>query len=135
MSEMRIHKGIAYEGVGKVIRSHIVNYADTDITQATVTAITYLVDQYDSEREAEGDSGATSIQVEVTAGSVASLVFNTLQAWDVDDDGYNFQLTLPAASFPTGNKWNRVEVWIDPTSGEDFCGGIWIFEVKATGKD
>jgi hypothetical protein len=135
MSEMRIHKGTAYEGVGKVIRSRIVNYADTDITQASVTAITYLVDQYDSEREAEEDSNATSIQTITSSGTVSSLVFNTLQAWDVDDDGYNFQHTLPAASFPTGNKWVRVEEWIDATSGEDFCGGIWIFEVKATGKD
>jgi hypothetical protein len=135
MSEMRIHKGVAYEGVGKVIRSCIKNYADTNITQATVTAITYLVDQFNSEKEAEECSSPTEITAETSAGSVSSLVFDTLQSWDVDDDGFNFQLTLPAASFPTGGKWNRVEVWVDPTSSEDFCGGIWIFEVLSTGRD
>jgi hypothetical protein len=138
MSQMQIHKGIAYEGAPKVIMARIVGAAATNITQATVNAISYIADQYDSEPEAEADSSPTSIQVETDAGAVSSLVFNTLQTdndWEADDEGYNFKMTLPPATFPLGNKWVRVSVWIDPTSGDDFPGFIGIFEVIATTKD
>lgn len=138
MSQMKIHRDLAYEGTPKVVMARIVGAAAANITQATITAITYIVDQYDSEPDAEADSGATSVQTETSAGSVSSLVYDTLQTdndWDADDSGYNFKLTLPAASFPVGGKWNRVEVWFDPTSGEDFLGFVGIFEVLSTAKD
>jgi hypothetical protein len=135
MSEMTIHKGECFEGVGKVIRSRVVNYADADITQASVTAITYIFNQYPDADDAEADANATPVQIEVTAGTVSSLVFNTLQTWPDDENGYNFAMTLPAASFPVGGKFYRVEVWIDPTIGEDFLAGIWILECHATARD
>jgi hypothetical protein len=111
MSQMQIHKGIAYEGAPKVIMARIVGAAATNITQATVNAISYIADQYDSEPE------------------------QTDNDWEADDEGYNFKMTLPPATFPLGNKWVRVSVWIDPTSGDDFPGFIGIFEVIATTKD
>jgi hypothetical protein len=135
MSEMKPHKGICYEGVPKVIRSYISNAAAAAITQASTTAVTYIVDQYDDYDDAIDDNNATSIQTEVTAGSVSSLIYDTAQSWDEHDTGYNFQMTLPAASFPTKGKWYAVEVWVDPASGEDFIGGQWFFECQATRKD
>lgn len=135
MSEMKIHKGIAYEGVPKVLRSRVVNAAGTNITQAVTTAVTYIVDRYDSEEEAELDQNPTSVTAESNSGAVASLIFDTLQTWDEDSTGYNFQHTLPAASFPVGDKWYRIEEWIDATSGEDFPAGIWILYCHPTTKD
>jgi hypothetical protein len=137
MSQMKIHKGEAYEGAPLTIRARVVNASGTAITQASVNAlgVTYIVDQYNSEREAELDSDATSIITSTSAGAVSSVVFDTLQSWDVDDTGYNLAFTLPPASFPTGDKYVRVSVWIDPASGDDFPGVIGIFYVWPTTKD
>ena len=138
MSQQKIHRGIAYEGTPKVVMARVVGAAATAITQDSINAISYIADQYDSEDEAVRDSNPTSIQTETSAGSVASLVYNTMQTdndWEADDTGYNFKLTLPPATFPAGNKWVRVEVWCDPTTGDDFIGFVGVFEVVATTKD
>lgn len=138
MSKMKIHEDICYEGVPKVIMSHVVGVAATAITQAVITAVTYIVDQYASRDDAMADANATSVTAETSAGSVSSLVYDSLQTnndWEADSSGYNFKFTVPAASFPTGGKWYRVEVWMDPVSGEDFLAGVWVFECLATARD
>lgn len=129
------HEKTVREGVPATAKAYVTNIAEAAITQATVNAVTYIAKQYNSRDEAEADSDATVIQTETSAGAVASTVFDTLQAWDVDSTGFNLKVTLPAATFPTGGKFVHVEVWIDPTSGEDFIGFSGIFEVVSTLRD
>ena len=138
MSTPKIHRDIAYEGVPKVVMARVVGAAATNITQSTVSSLSYIVDQYDSEDDAVQDANATSVTTETSLSPVSSYVYNALQTdndWDADGTGYNLKVTLPAASFPAGNKWNRVEIWVTPTSGEAFPGFVGIFEVIATTKD
>lgn len=135
MSHPKYLKAKVFEGSPCTLYARVEGgAAGTPITQATISAITYIVDQYDSEREAERDQNPTSISIEGSAGSVSSIVFDTLQTWDVDDEGYNVAFTVPASKFPEGDKYNVVELWFDPTSGDDFCQP-WIVEVMKSRKD
>jgi hypothetical protein len=138
MSQAKIFRGTCFEGAPKVLMARVQGAAATNITQATVTALSYTVDQYDSEDDALADENATSVATSTALTPVSSYVYDTLQTdndWQADSSGYNFKFTAPAASFPAGSKWVRVEVWVDPTSGEDFPGGVFVLEVLATAKD
>lgn len=135
MSDFTPYVGICYEDTPKVLRSYVDNIDEEAIDQASTDEVNYLVKQYDSKSKAEDDIDGTTIQAEATAGSVADLIFDTLQTWRLDDRGFNFQMTLPAASFPTKGKWYVVEVWVTPQAGEDFQAGIWILECLPTRRD
>lgn len=138
MTQAKIYRGTCFEGVPKVLMARVQGAAATNITQATVTALSYTVDQYDSEDDAIADANATSVATSTNLTPVSSYVYDSLQTdndWQADTTGYNFKFTAPAASFPVGNKWVRVEAWVDPTSGEDFPAGVWVLEVLATAKD
>jgi hypothetical protein len=97
----------------------------TPITQATMTAITFRVFQYDSHAEAENDENGAEVGV-VASLTVADVLFDTLQTdndWDdTDDTGYNLKHIIPGARFPSGGKWNVVEYLFNPSTAgwEDF---------------
>jgi hypothetical protein len=137
MSKPQINKARCFEGVPAVLMARIVGAAATNITQATVSRLDYTVDQYDSERQAERDESPTSVTTLTQLTPVSTYVYDTLQTdndWSADSTGYNFKFTAPAASFPVGNKWNRVEVKVTPSSGEAFVV-VWVIEVLATTLD
>lgn len=135
--------------VGKCIEDHpfvamarIVGTAATAITQSSLTAIAYRVDRYSSKDDAFNRIGGTEV-VDDTSLTVSSVIFNTLQTdndWGADSTGYNFKATIPASAFPTSHnasnqvQWYVVEVWCDPTSGDDFLGAEFILECRATGR-
>jgi hypothetical protein len=139
MSTSKAIRGECKENSGKTVRARIVGHADTPITQASLTTFKYRIDRYASVDEAESDTGATSVIGE-TALTIASVIFDTLQPWDVDDaahpgpdglSGYNMAHALPASSFPEPG-WYRIEYWADPVSGEDFLASLFFLECKAT---
>ena len=137
MAQQKLFKAKVFEGSPLTLMARVVGAAGTNITQASLSEIKYIVDQYNSESEAEKDTNPTVVQTEVDAGAVSSLVYDTLQTdndWEADTTGYNFKLTIAASKFPVGDKWNGVEVWFNPTSGDDFCLR-WIVEVVSTGRD
>lgn len=133
MSHSKPFYGECQEGSGKTLRARIVGHADTPITQASINAsgVKLGVWKYTSIDEAEEDRNAAVVQAE-TALTTSAVIFDALQAWDVDSTGYNFAYAMPAALFPDGNVWYRVEVWIDPEIGEDFLGALFFLEGKAT---
>lgn len=113
--------------------------ADALVTQASITSISYLVKQYSSADDARDNANGTTITSLTSAGSVSSLIYDTLQTgsgWSgPEGTGFNFRMPLPVASFPTGGKWYVVEVWVDPVSGDDFLGSRQVFYCYHTAKD
>lgn len=135
MSGPRINYGKVIEDNPKTLMDRIQSIAGTNITQATITGITYQTFEYASQSDAEQDINGTEIGASATL-TVADVVFDTPQTtapWDttLDSVGFNFKFTVPAARFPTGGKWIVVEPRFDPSSGDDFNGTIWIIEVLA----
>ena len=112
-------KGVAFEDGAVVLMARVQNASAANITQASVTAITYAV--YDVQQN-------TTVLAS-TSLTVSSVVFDTLQTpsiWTKDTTGYNFRHDPAKTTLPNGGKVYRFEYLIDPTSGEDF----WIvFEV------
>jgi hypothetical protein len=104
-----------WEGVPLTVMHRVQGNAGSNITQASLTAITCTV--YDVD-----DAMAV---VNSPAVVIANAVFDTLQTtaldprWTADSTGYNFRFTLPAASFPLGRRY-LVKFTFDPVSGEDF---------------
>lgn len=75
---------------GTTVRLRVVDEAGTVSTQATFSAISYLVT--DQETYEQGTT---------TALTVSAVMFNSLQltGWTEDAQGYNFKATIPAAEF------------------------------------
>lgn len=114
-----IIKGVAYEDGAVVLMARVANATGTNITQASVTGITYKVfDLLDNSQVATGTL------------TVSAVVFDTLQTptiWTADTTGYNFRVDPAKTTLPNGGTTYRFEYLVDPTSGEDF----WIvFEVS-----
>lgn len=125
-----------FEDAPIVLMDRVKNIAGAYITQAAVSTITYRVDAYSSQRDAETCSNPTEV-TDDTSLTKTDVVYDTLQTaapWDstADATGYNFRFTLPAASRPVGDKWHRVEVIITPTSGDAYPL-VWIVETLAMG--
>ncbi len=135
--------GQCYEDTPKVIYARITNTADAAITQATLSTLTYRVDRYTSREDAVNCQDGSEV-LGAQSLTIASTIFDTLQTgngWPAQDTlGYNFKATIPPTAFPDsedaeGNGyWYRVEVWCDPASGDDFLGGVWVFQCFATAR-
>ena len=122
MSTLGVITGRTIARTGVVLMARVVGASNANITQATLSSISYLVRDIDA-----GSSGS------VTALTIASVVFDTLQTgngWDQDATGYNFRAILPASAFawtpevdaaanPKPHRF-QVEVRFTPSSGEQF---------------
>lgn len=116
-----------------VLMNRVQNVAAVDVTQASLTSITYTVKKYASQIDAEGDDNATSV-ITSTSVTISTSIFDTLQTaapWDSDvsPNGYNFKFTLPAASRPTEG-WHRVQFTFTPATGEAYPV-VWIIQTLA----
>ncbi len=115
MSAQTIIRGTIYEDFAATLLARVTGNAGTNITQASLTSITYAV--YD-----RSVNPVTAVNTGTL--TIASVVYDTLQTtddrWDVDTTGYNFAYTFPGTLFPSGNREYRVEVKFTPTSGEAF---------------
>ena len=97
---------------GVLILARVVDWDGNLLTQAACTGISYVV--YD---ESDNDTPVGSDTLTVSA-----VVFNTAQTggnWPYSD-GYNFKWMMPATLVPTKGHLYRVEITVDPVSGEDF---------------
>ena len=105
-----------WEDGSLLILRYVTGNADTAITQASLTSITYKV--YDL------DDSDAQVGAETTL-TVTDVVFDTLQTtapWDVDRDGagYNFRVTIPGSYFPNGGRRYWIELNFNPVTGDDF---------------
>lgn len=128
-------KHIAYEDAPVEIMDYCKNLSGAAVTQSSLSALTYRVDEYASDQDAELCRDGTEI-VDDTTLPIASAIYDTLQTgapWDTAHGaGYNMRFTLPGATRPTGNKWHRVEV-IGTASAVPFPMAVWIIETLAMG--
>ena len=111
-----ITRGTVLEDQPAFLMRRIRSAADVDITQATISTITYVV----------YDLADDSVVTTSTSLTVASVVFDTLQVTDAwtsqggDATGYNFGAELPGTNWVTSGKLLRVEFTFTPTSGSAF---------------
>lgn len=101
-----------YEDSGAFLMSRVLGNGGAPITQALVSAITYLV--YDVTAGAEVTSGSLTI---------SATVFDTLQLddrWTEDEVGYNFGVAVSASWFSAPDHTYRVEYRFTPASGQPF---------------
>ena len=136
MSIDRTKLAIGYEDSPIALMDRVKNLSGTNITQASVSTITYRVDEYASENDARSTSNGTEI-TDDTSLTKTDVVFDTLQTaapWDstADATGYNFRVDLAGTHRPNGNKWHRVEITITPSTGGAFPL-VWIIETLAMG--
>lgn len=127
---VKINKTTAFAGCGVTLMDRIQGNGGANITQASITSISYEVQSYASADDAEEASSGTA----VTSGTLAktSVVFDTLQTaapWDsaADSTGYNFRYDSPAADRPSGHRWHRYDIIFSPSSGAPFAA-VWIVE-------
>lgn len=105
-------QGIAYEQSGVILMARIVGYANTPITQATLSAVEMVV--------VDAKDGTAQEPVLL---DVADVVFSTLQTggpWTADNVGYNFRYNALAAERPQGGREYVYEFKLTPVSGEQF---------------
>jgi hypothetical protein len=131
---LKIKDGECLEDAPKVVLARVLGANRAAITQASLSALTYIVKRYASDQAAEVDSDGTSIVTETTL-TIADCVFDALQSWDEDSTGYNLQVTLPASAFATAGYFYRADIWATPTSGDRFPAAIVILNCKATIRD
>lgn len=131
-----IRRAEGFEDNPLVLMDYCKNLAGAAVTQASLSALTYRVDEYASQEDAEQCESGTET-VDDTALTISSCIYDTLQTaapWDAvaNATGYNLRFTLPGTARPNGNKWHRVEV-NGTASGVTFAMAVWIVETKAMG--
>jgi len=128
-----IRRAEGFEDSPMILMDRCTNPNTALTTQSSLSSLTYRVDQYDSEADADACANGTEV-VDDTALTIASVIYDTLQTtgWTVDATGYNLRFTLPGTARPTGNKWHRVEV-IGTASAVPFTMAVWVVETKAMG--
>ncbi len=124
MPDATIHKAKAFEDGPIALMARVIGSDGSNITQSSVTAVTYAVyelDEYgDKVKEITAPAGLT----------VSDVVFNSLQTnahWDADSTGYNFRHDLPAASLPEAKTY-QVEYRFTPAGGGDAFPVVWHVE-------
>jgi len=136
MSVNRTKYGIGFEDAPIALMDRVKSIAGAYVTQASLSTITYRVDEYASQEDAETTTGGTVITA-ATSLTISAVIFDTLQTaapWDsaADSTGYNFRLDLAGTHRPNGGKWHRVEIVITPSSGGAYPL-VWIIETLAMG--
>jgi hypothetical protein len=118
-----VNQGTAIEDSGIVLMARVQNISGTNITQGSVSGITYSVfDLVDGTAVVSGSSL-----------TVSTVVFDTLQTpaiWTTDTTGYNFRHDAPATALPNGERTYRFEYKFTPTSGEVFWA---LFDINTIG--
>lgn len=115
MPEARIWpiKGVEQQSLPILVR---VQHDGANITQEGINAITYTVIRHNK------STGAATTIVDGVSIDKTTTVFDMLQTaprWKLDNTGYNFAFTVPAASFP-GPDIYFVEFLFTPATGSPF---------------
>lgn len=120
-----------------VLMDRVEGLAAANIVQADITTpVTLRMWQHDTREDAINAANGTEVGASANI-AVSDCIFNTLQTdarWTEnggDAEGYNLRVTIPAARFPTGGKWNRAQLLFNPAAaGEDDFRLVWVIEVK-----
>ncbi len=110
-----IIEGRSVRNSGLTVAGLVQGQAGTNITQATLTSVTYTVTRTNWD-------GTTTITGTNTL-TVSSVVFDTAQTADpryTKAGGYNFLAVLPATCFVQPGRFHTVEILFVPVSGQQF---------------
>ncbi len=116
-------KGVAVEDGGATLLARIVGNDAANVTQASVSSITYQVFK----------RGATTDIAAASPLTVSAVIFDTLQTgdeWTVDATGYNFKYVTDVLELPDGKSVFIFEFKVTPTSGPPF---YLLFEINTLG--
>ncbi len=108
--------GLIVRKSGATVAGLVQGNAGTNITQASLSSISYAVYRNDN-AGTETLTGSGSL-------TVASVVFDSAITNDPRYTlalGYNFLATIPASCFQQGGRTHRIEVLFTPVTGEAFC--------------
>lgn len=115
--------GVAIEDGGATLLARIVGNDAVNITQGSLTSITYQV-------------FATGTTVDIAKNSSLSkttVIFDTLQTdavWTIDTTGYNFKYAADVLEFPSGNTVYIFEIKFTPGTGQPFYV---LYEINTLG--
>lgn len=115
-------EGKVWEDGGAFFMARVTGRDAANITQATISSITYKVFDIKDLPGSEKTSGTLT---------VSDVVFNTLQTdnrWSKDSTGYNFRHEMPASTFADGDRFYQVEYLFTPSTGEKF---YLVFKIEA----
>ena len=126
-----------FAGNPLIIMDRVEGLGAANIVQADITTpVTLRMWQHDIREDAINAVNGTEIGSAANI-AVSDCIFDTLQTdarWTEnggDAEGYNLRVTIPAARFPVGGKWNRAQLLFNPASaGEDDFRLVWVIEVK-----
>lgn len=110
--------GTVFAGGTGLLKARLVGSNDVALEQADVDAITYTIDELDQH---DASAGTVVEGHEDVALVVSAVVFDTLQAWSVDDTGYNFSHEVDVSAnsaFATRGRAYRVTYRLTPASGQ-----------------
>ncbi len=107
--------GTMIAGSGQTVAGLVQGQAGTNITQASLTSITYAVYRLDNAgvRTLTGSGSLT----------VSAVVFDTPQTTDPRyglAGGFNFLATIPATCFAVKDRDHEIRVTFTPASGQPF---------------
>ena len=115
--------GVAIEDGGATLLARVVGNDAANITQVSLSSITYKVFK----------KGTTVNIAENSPLTIADVVFDTLQTdavWTKDSTGYNFKVATDVLELPDGNQIYVFEFKFTPTTGQAFYV---LFEINTLG--
>lgn len=115
-----IFRGVAIRGAPATYKARLTDDDGDLITQADISAVSWK--SFDRQTGTEVATGNLT---------VANVIFDALQAWEVDSTGFNFRHTIPAEAFPSNDKTYRLEYKFTPIVGEP---GYILGEIESAGR-
>lgn len=120
MSTPPLTQGTIWEDSGVTNLARIVGNSAVNVTQASLSSISYKVFDLNTSTTEAVASGPLTI---------SSVIFDTLQTdarWTADSTGYNFRHEVAASVFATARHRYRIEYLFTPTTGQPFWA---VFEI------
>ena len=106
--------GIMQRKSGQTVAGLIQGHLGTNITQATISSISWTVYRQDTTGDTQTGTGTLTVSAVVFDVPVANDPRYPLAG------GFNFLALLPASAFQVGGLRHRIEVTFTPVSGEAF---------------
>ena len=120
---------MAPQPAGSGFLARVVGQSGSNVTQASLTSVTYSVYNLETDTYVLGGTLDISNSIYDTLKTAQNTTgFSNL--WTRDATGYNFRANISKSAFPDGERAYLVRFLFDPVTGEDFP---LVFRVDAIG--
>lgn len=106
---LKVITGTIFEDGGATILARIVGWDGNNLTQASLTGITYVIKNLNTD----------TVVVASTALTVSTVIYDTLQTtaiWSEDSTGFNFKHHIADTVFSDGSTKYSIEYIFDPSA-------------------